>query len=280
MDVVDMNRESDTNENIERKFDEIGARVKIRPLLPRDSRRLPQTLTGWPRLDVLRDRKGEYFDIAFPKDGSIEVLDFRPKDQHLLLMARTPKGEKAKFLCGHDERHWFVCAVTERAGVRNVITAKRALQPESVQDQIVEKRVKTKRQLRRRNKAFTRQGEWFFVKADFVPPAKEVLHNERLSRGWGSKPHVVDFVFRYGGTLVYVHNRHAPSGITEKEFLALSETVRKEFGWSRMMRDAQVYAKGRVRHSDHKTVVLKGWHRVFMNTEAEARAAVNVAFLD
>ena len=56
--------------------------------------------------------------------------------------------------------------------------------------------------------------------------------------------------------------------------------MRKEFGWTRMMRDSQVYAKGRVRHSDHKTVVLKSWHRVFMNTEAQARAAVNVVFLD
>lgn len=275
-----MRENLNTSENIERKFDEIGARVNIRPLLPGDSRRLRRTPTGWPQMDVLLDRKGEYFDIAVPKDGSIEVVDFRPEDRHLLLMARTPKGEKAKFLCGHDERHWFVCAVPERAGVRNVITAKRALQPASVQSQIVAKRVKTKRQLRRRNEAFTRQGEWFFVKADFVPPTKEVLHNERLSRGWGSKPHVVDFACRYGGTLVYVDNRHAPSGLTEKEFLALSEPVRWEFGWTRMMRDAQVYARGRVRHSDHKTVVLKGWHRVFMNTEAEARAAVNVAFLD
>jgi hypothetical protein len=275
-----MRENLDTSENIERKFDEIGARVNLRALLPRDSRRLRRTPTGWPQMDVLCDRKGEYFDIAVPKGCSIEVVDVRPKDQHLLLMSRTPKGEKAKFLCGHDERHWFVCAVPERAGVRNVITAQRALQPDSVQDQIVQKGVKTKRQLRRRNKAFIRQGEWFFVRDDFVPPVNEVLHNERLSRGWGSKPHVVDFVYRDGGTLVYVHNRHAPSGFAEKEFLAISETVRKEFGWTRMMRDARVYAKGRVRHSDHRTVVLKGWHEVFMNTEAQSRAAVNVAFLD
>ncbi len=275
-----MTRDSDTNENIERKFGEIGARVKIRPLMPGDSRRLLRIRKGWPRMDVLRDRKGEYFDIAVPRDGSVEVVDFRPDDRHLLLMARTPKGEKAKFLCGHGERNWFVCAVPERVGVRDVITAKQALQPQSVQNQIAEKRVKTKRQLRRRNKAYTRQGEWFFVKADFEPPAREVLRNERLSRGWGSKPHVVDFVYRRGGTLVYVHNRHAPSGIIKKEFLALVEAVRKEFGWTRMMRDAQVYAKGRVRHSDHKTVVLKGWHQVFMNTEGQARAGANVAFLD
>ena len=272
-----MTRDSDTNKNTEKKFDEMGARVKIRPLLPGDSRRLRR---GWPRMDVLRDRKGEYFDIAVPKDGSIEVVDLRPDDRHLLLMARTPNGEKGKFLCGHDERHWFVCAVPERAGVRNVVTAKKALQPDFVQNQIVEKRVKATRQLRRRNEAFTRQGEWFFVKANFEPPVKEVLRDERLSRGWGSKPHIAEFAYRRGGTLVHVHNRHAPTGITEEQFHGLAARVRNEPGWTRMMRDPELYAKGRMRHSDHKTVVLKGWHRVFMNTEAQARAAVNVAFLD
>jgi hypothetical protein len=268
------------DENIERKFDEMGARVKIRPILPRDSRRVRETVTGWPRLDVLRDRKGEYFDIAVPNDGSVEVVDSRPDDRHLLLLARTSKGEKAKFLCGHDERHWFVCAVPEREGVRDVITAKRALQPESVQEKIVEKRVKSNRELRRRNKAYTRQGEWFFVRVDFEPPASEVLRNEPLSRGRGSKPHIVDFVYRRGGTLVHVHNRHAPTGIAEEKFRSLPEAARKQPGWTRMTRDPEVYARGRVRHPDHKTVLLRNWHRVFMNTEAQARAAVNVVFLD
>lgn len=267
-------------DGLQKKFYEIGARVNIRPLSSRESRRFFERPTGWPRLDVLRDRKGEYFDIAVPSEASIEVVDLRPDDRHLLLMARTPQGEKGKFLCGHDERHWFVCAVPERAGVRDVMTAKRALQPESVHDQIIQKRVKTKNQLRRHNEAYIRQGEWFFVKTDFEPPAEEVLHHEPLSRGRGSKPHIVDFAYRHGGTLVYVHRRHAPVGITEKRFQALVESVRNQPGWSRMIRDANVYAKGRVRHSDHKTVVLKGWHRVFMNTEAQARAAVNVAFLD
>ena len=39
-------------------------------------------------------------------------------------------GEKQKFLCGHDERHWFVAAVPEDArGVTGVVAAKAALQP-------------------------------------------------------------------------------------------------------------------------------------------------------
>ncbi|HEX9945752.1 MAG TPA: hypothetical protein VGG03_27405 [Thermoanaerobaculia bacterium] len=268
------------NEMIEKKFDEMGARVRIRPLQPRDTRWSRDVVTGWPRLDVLRDRKGEYFDIAVPDDGSIEVVDFRPDDRHLLLLARTPKGEKAKFLCGHDERHWFVCAVPEREGVRDVMTAKRALQPESVREKVAEKRVTPERQLRRRNEAYTRQGEWFFVPADFEPPAGELLRNEPLSRGRGSKPHVVDLVYRRGGISVHVHGRHAPSGITEGAFRSLPEDVRKQPGWTRMVRDPEVYAKGRVRHPDHKTIVLEGWHRVFMNTEAQSRAAVNVVFLD
>jgi hypothetical protein len=268
------------NGMIEKKFDEMGARVRIRALQPRESRRLLETLTGWPRLDVLRDHKGEYFDIAVPDEGSIEVVDFRPADRHLLLLARTPTGEKAKFLCGHDERHWFVCAVPEREGVRDVITAKRALQPQLVQAKVAEKHVKPERQLRRRNEAYIRQGEWFFVLADFEPSTGELLRNEPLSRGRGSKPHIVDLVYRRGGTSVHVHRRHAPSGITEDAFRSLPEDVRKQPGWTRMVRDPEVYAKGRVRHPDHKTIVLEGWHRVFMNTEAQSRAAANVVFLD
>jgi len=44
-----------------------------------------------------------------------------------------------------------------------------------------------------------------------------------------------------------------------------------------MARGAEVYAKGRVRHPDHKTIVLPFWHRVLPNREV---SSVNVAFLD
>jgi hypothetical protein len=40
------------------------------------------------------------------------------------------------------------------------------------------------------------------------------------------------------------------------------------------------YVSGSVRHADHKTIVLHGWHRVLMNTEGQAVAMRNVAFLD
>ena len=47
-----------------------------------------------------------------------------------------------------------------------------------------------------------------------------------------------------------------------------------------MYRDANVYARGRVRHPDHKTIFLNGWHRVLMNTENEAPGMRKVVFLD
>jgi hypothetical protein len=48
----------------------------------------------------------------------------------------------------------------------------------------------------------------------------------------------------------------------------------------RLVRDPEVYAKGAVRHPDHATIRLVGWHRVLMNTEQGARAMRHVAFID
>jgi hypothetical protein len=52
------------------------------------------------------------------------------------------------------------------------------------------------------------------------------------------------------------------------------------WGWTQMRRNAFVYVRGRVWHPDHKTIVLDGWHRVVMNTEAQAPGRRRVVFLD
>ena len=54
----------------------------------------------------------------------------------------------------------------------------------------------------------------------------------------------------------------------------------KGWGWRMMRRNPGVYVKGRIRHTDHATITLHGWHRVLMNTEGQSRAMQNVAFLD
>jgi hypothetical protein len=257
-------------QGLRRRFQRIGAEVHIRN----------EPWLGMPTIDVVRDRRGEHFTISFegrgPKVG-LEVVDAWPAERHLLLLVRNGE-EKSKFLLGHDERHWFVAAIPEDArGVSGVAAAMKALQPEVVQDAVRRKRPKDL--LSRRNAAFVRQGEWFFVpEPTLVVDENLVLHDEPLSRGFGSE-HWMENAFRRGGETVYV-SRLYPRGLTGLELKALPEGVRRREQWTEMVRDAEVFARGRIRHPDHATIVLRGWHRVAMNTEQRARAMRHVAFLD
>ena len=258
---------------LEIMFERMGARVKVRETV---NRRHPVGI------DIRSDKQGEYFDIGVETSDQVEyeVVDIRPDMRHLLLMVRRDNG-KQKFLCGHDERHWFVCAVPGKS-VKNVVNAMEALQPAVVRSAVHRKVKRPKNRLRRRNEAFIRQGEWFFIPApELVVNPKLVLKNEPISRGGGSKAHMCQFLFRTGGELVYVCNRH-PQGLTAREHAALIESDPKarHLGWHRRQRDAMAYVRGRVWHSDHKTVVLDGWHRVLMNTENLAPGARAVVFLD
>src|SRR5688572_15853405 len=99
--------------SLERQFARIGARAKVHS----DLRRIRN---GVVSIDIGRDRAGEFFDIALAPASAPElrVIDAQPRSQHLLLLSEQSDG-KHKFLCGHDERHWFVAAVPERAGVSN-----------------------------------------------------------------------------------------------------------------------------------------------------------------
>jgi hypothetical protein len=190
-------------------------------------------------------------------------------------------NEKSKFLCGHDERHWFVAAVPESAPVGTVLAAKEALKPAEVRQAEARAHVRSKARNQRKNAAFRRQGEWFFVPAaDVVIDPKLVLKDEPIRRG-GGKPHMVEFCYRTGGETVWVCGRH-PNGVSPSQYAAILAANRKasSWDWRAMRRDAGVYVKGRVRHADHKTITLHVWHRVLMNTETQARAMRNVAFLD
>lgn len=265
------------NPQLIQKFDRIGARAKIRDA--RVDRSGRSTLS----IDILRDAGGEYFEISQPADLRIEAVDVQSHDRHLLLVAQDRSGIRgrmpAKYLCGHDERHWFVAAVPERPGVRDVATAKDALMPQQVRDMI--DRVKLARNARytRKNRAFVRQGEWFFVcDPEIKVPELRILRHEPIRRGAG-KPHFCQELYRTGGERVYVRHDY-PNGLSQKEYLALDSEDRRRHRWRVMQRNAVVFVRGYVRHPDHATIWLDGWHRVFMNTETESRAMRNVAFLD
>ena len=262
-----------------KKFDRIGARLKV---AERPSRRF-RPISGVISLDVQADRNGEFFEVVPPEgtDPEVAVLDVQPADRHLLLMVREG-GEKHKFLCGHDERHWFVAAVPESAPVGTVRQAKEALKPAEVQAAQASKGLRAEARSRRKNTAYRRQGEWFFVPVPgFTVDEALVLRNEPLLRGNGGKPHWVESCYRAGGETVHVCSRH-PNGVTgdqHRRILAGNPKARG-WGWQTMRRNPGVYVRGRVRHADHKTIVLHGWCRVLMNTEGQSRAMRNVAFLD
>jgi hypothetical protein len=260
------------------KFARIGARLKV---AERPSRLNPAG-AGTLRLDVQADRGGEFFQVVAPPDADPEVavLDVQPADRHLLLLVREG-GEKRKLLCGHDERHWFIAAVPETAPVGTVRQAKEALKPAEVQVAQGRRGLRAEARNRRKNAAYRRQGEWFFLpEPDFQADESLVLRNEPLRRG-GGKAHWCEFCYRTGGEAVYVCARH-PNGVTPKEYrrILAGNPRAKGWGWLPMRRNPGVYVRGRVRHADHKTINLHGWHRVLMNTENQARAMRNVAFLD
>jgi hypothetical protein len=160
--------------------------------------------------------------------------------------------------------------------------AKEALKPAEVELAQARQGLKARARNRRKNAAYIRQGEWFFLPVTHMAVnEKLVLRDEPLSRGNGGKPHWADFCFRTGGETVYVCPRH-PNGVTEAEYKVIltGNPKAKGWGWRIMSRNPGVYVRGRIRHADHRTIVLHGWHRVLMNTEAQSKAMRNVAFLD
>jgi hypothetical protein len=168
-------------------------------------------------IDIRRDKASEFFEIRTAPGSrqEIDILNLQPREKHLVLLSRQfdVQGElsaKQKFLCGREEKHWFVAAIPENEPVNTVIGAKIARKPEEV---------------RTREQAL--------------------------------------------GVL----------GISAEEYKRLAERERK-LGFTMMKGDAAVYVRGEVRHPDHETITLNGWHRVLMNTENRSSALRYLAFLD
>jgi hypothetical protein len=265
---------------IESKFALMGARVKLREA--------PDQFNGTTRdyaVDIQRDRDGQFFEVRIPAHlrGGVEVsvMHSEPAQRHLLLMVRKAgdKPQLDRFLCGHDEREWFVAAVP--GGASSVRQAMHALQPAIVRASIAQNRVPERKRFERKNDAFRRQGEWFFIpQPSFVADKLYVLRNEPLRRGAG-KPHMVEELCRTGGEVVYVSSKR-PRGLREAEYRKLlhANPDAAKWQWQVMRRTPLVHARGAVRHSDHATIHLPFWHRVVMNTETESRTMANVAFLD
>jgi hypothetical protein len=255
---------------IEKSFEDIGARAHVST----------ESFGTGVSLDVTRGAVGEYFEIRRARSSRLVVLDKDPESRHLLLQVEGFgfNAPLSTFLCGHDERAWFVAAIPEKAGARTLQEAKDALKPPAVWEAIQEFGVPLEQRDQRRTAAFVRQGEWFFIPRPKLEVKQHlVLRREPIRRGAG-KPHICQFLYRFDGEEVYV-NDDFPNGLTLKQFCSLPRKMRFD-RWERMFRGAQVFVRGSISHPDHETVSLREWHEVVQNTESEAEARRDVAFLD
>ncbi len=267
---------------IRRHFARIGTEIQIEAVQePRARRRLPDVDYS---IDVTGNNRNENFLLLVREEAirnyQFLAVDIRPADRHLLLMSRRlDTNEKRKFLCGHDERHWFVAGIPKESSVANVAQAMEALKPLDAQFSQRKARVKRKSWNRRHNAGFIRQGEWFFIPYPEFSPSKHgvILKNEPLRRG-GGKAHMVQEIYRTGGQTVYVCQQH-PNGLRtfEYEKLLRSRPEARKWYWHVMALNPTVYARGTVRHADHQTIVLPFWHQVRLSNEGNDGA---VAFLD
>jgi hypothetical protein len=261
------------------KFARMGARFQLGKLQGVGRGRY-QPLT----LDIRSDGGGEYFDVRLDRSADVEldVVDLRCRDRHLLLRAREGVTDHF-YLCGRDERHWFVAAIPEHLGApRGVAGAMEALKPPEVLEAQRRQGIKGKDRQRRKNAAYVRQGEWFFLPAPRLHvPKEQVLLHEPLSRGVGSKPHWAEYLYRKGGETVYVCDERS-SGLSVDAYLSLirGKPRAKQWKWRRMVRNPEAYVKGKISHPDHKTIPLHVWHKVVMNTEGQSQAMRHVVFLD
>lgn len=269
---------------LRKHFKRIGAHLKVEelPLFRQDWRgklfpeksefNIDTIETGRKRGFLLSVREDLIDDLDF------YLLDVQPKTRHLLLLSKM-NDNKERFLCGHDERHWFISEVGLNT---NVIQAMESLKPNKVIASQRKHGVKTKNWHKRHNAGFLRQGEWFFLpRPKFeVKHPNFILQNEPLRRNFGSKPHIVSEVFRTGGETVYVSS-HSPSGLTEGAYrkLMITRPQLARLNWRVMRRNPTVYARGKVRHGDHATIKLRYWHEVVINQE-NTTTGHRVLFLD
>lgn len=251
-----MNRDT-----IKKFFGLIGSRITIRNLNP-DPLAEPRA-----RFNVSNDSKGEHFTLSILGDENrieVTILDVNKKLKHILLLIKYTISPRIitteRLLCGHDEMHWFVAGVTNSVSIKQAFER---LRPDAVTVAFNQSGEKNKNRNRRKNKGFIRQGEWFFVPVDFKEKESTIIHkNEPINRRGGTS-HIVEELIRIGGETVYVNGDNV---LSKREYNKLDKNQRLIF--KERTSNARVLARGKVKHRDHHTIELKGWHSVHLSTES------------
>jgi len=254
---------------ITRAFERIGAKIEIDESISRRSRWVFSSTSG-PSINVRND----IFSLRIP-DGTdcedIRLGDIQPGMRHLLL-----KIQDASVLCGHDERHWFAASVPGAPG--GVKDAMEHLKPVAVREAERMAGVSGGKARKRRNAARKRQGEWFFIpRPDLSFGDLQISRNELLQRNAGSKAHVCEEMVTPAGETVMVNIRDGKQ-LSVGEYNRLPADERK--GYSARTLTSSVFVRGAVRHPDHATLTLNGWHEVMLSAEGAGGVGQIVAFLD
>lgn len=229
-----------TREQARRRFHEIGARVVMNPWDPEAD--------SFFRIQLTRTHRREQFEIRVSGRVALDIPDVDADLRQLLLLARWEDARAGRFvenatLCGFDERHWFAAALplSEKAAIRTIADAHEALKPPAVRESQARLGVRGPLRNSRKNPGFIRQGEWFFIpRPELSLDLHQAVRNGELSRGFG-RPHIVQYL----------------TGDTDR------------FSWRRGWgpRNKPVYARGWVRHRDHRSIHLPIWHEVEPNEE-------------
>jgi len=254
-----------SSEKVVSAFEKIGARATIQPM----TRQLFQR-HGTPFvIDVRRRGDGETFEILKTRNVRLRVLDSMARHHHLLLAASLGSDED-RFLCGHDEQHWFVAGLREQTTAANVRAAMDSLKPAFVK--ILEGR-KTGRH-RRKTDVYIRQGEWFFVPCPHASVDADRIQRRRpLIRGSGNKPHICEFMY-FDGEREYECDRYPKLAFFESEYRKIVKSRRKakQWGWRQLPYHPDIYVRGSVSHPDHAIIYLECWHRVKLNRENQSKS--------
>jgi hypothetical protein len=262
-------------------------------------------------MDIRRSRKDETFVIR-PGDAEVHVLNGDPKLHQAVLFVGEPEteiefmeydskirknvrrrrkvpAEKRHFLMGMDECHLFVCRLPRAA--TTVAEAHRILAPETV------------RSNRALKKKVVRQGEWFFtpVSQDVEEQIAAyiakygVLKGQRIGPvGRRGRPHIATEMVRMK-VRVGLSARERASQINEfrsaiasmnamraKIGVRLSggQVVRREADLPEFRMESIEYVRGAVKHPDHHSLRLAGWHSVSVNTERTDEIARGMTWID
>jgi hypothetical protein len=194
-------------------------------------------------------------------------------NRHLVLSASQGSIED-RFLCGHDEQHWFVAGLPDETAA-NIQAPMEALKPVLVTT--LERRKPGKH--RRKSDVHSRQGEWFFVPCPHasIDPAR-VEQDGVLIRGAESQPHVCEFMYR-DGEREHECKRYPKLAFFESEYLEILKTRRKarQWGWRPLPYHPDIYVRGSISHPDHAALRLECWHRAELNLESQP-SALRTAF--